>query len=1027
MGFMRAEVIIICSFAVAILLFLSNFRLCGVFGDVLRSVQLGLFGMIGYLLPIMLFVGTCFHLSNQGNIHAAVKLAAVIGVFFTLCGLLQLMFGKAPEGASLMEYYTVSSVNGAGGGLVGGALSGLLSFLLGRAGAYLVLVVLLIICMVCITGKSFVSFVQQGSDRAYQYAREDMDRRRELHAQRAEERRLLKEEQRVRGVNLEATALGGRGDRTEEFYEEEGLAEDAFEREFGADPVRKGEPAENEASPADEFRGRIQLPRNYDTAGTVGARQERTEGEAGRLARELEDREKTSEARSGCKDEPTPQSRTEQGDCGGAEEEEPIYETIRVQRDRRTLDELDMGVGAPRPVSFEEDISGLQETVYRQEPVSASAPAREPEKQERDEMPEQKAVHIAPWDTEPEEETIHLDEGSEEPDCDETSPWDPDPDSSPTSAPKPFEAVQPSMMAAPDTLYQPEGTKRVVTASGKIIETDLLQKKLEKKREAAEVQAAEVSVAQEIHKKIEEKKEYVFPPTDLLKKPVHNAAFSENEFKATAIKLQQTLHNFGVGVTVTNISCGPSVTRYELLPEQGVKVSKIVGLTDDIKLSLAAADIRIEAPIPGKSAVGIEVPNKENNIVYLRELLDSDSFKNHKSRLAFAVGKDIGGQVVVTDIAKMPHLLIAGATGSGKSVCINTLIMSIIFKSDPKDVKMIMVDPKVVELSVYNGIPHLLIPVVTDPKKAAGALNWAVGEMERRYKLFADHQVRNLVGYNDLMRSEKAKAEQTEDGHPEQYQVLPQIVIVIDELADLMLVAAKEVEESICRVAQMGRAAGMHLVIATQRPSADVITGLMKANIPSRIAFAVASAMESRIILDTAGAEKLVGRGDMLYAPLGEGKPKRVQGCFISSEEIERVVNFVKENGETDYDESVIDKINAAVAEKEKGSAKGGGNAAPDQNAADDVDELLPAAIDVVMETGQASVSMLQRRLKLGYSRAARIVDEMETRGIVGPFEGSKPRQLLITKEQWQELKMKGAYGAVPPEAEELPPPDEEN
>ena len=413
---MRAEVIIICSFAVAILLFLSNFRLCGVFGDVLRSVQLGLFGMIGYLLPIMLFVGTCFHLSNQGNIHAAVKLAAVIGVFFTLCGLLQLMFGKAPEGASLMEYYTVSSVNGAGGGLVGGALSGLLSFLLGRAGAYLVLVVLLIICMVCITGKSFVSFVQQGSDRAYQYAREDMDRRRELHAQRAEERRLLKEEQRVRGVNLEATALGERGDRTEEFYEEEGLAEDAFEREFGADPVRKGEPAENEASPADEFRGRIQLPRNYDTAGTVGARQERTEGEAGRLARELEDREKTSEARRGCKDEPTPQSRTEQGDCGGAEEEEPIYETIRVQRDRRTLDELDMGVGAPRPVSFEEDISGLQETVYRQEPVSAPAPAREPEKQERDEMPEQKAVHIAPWDTEPEEETIHLDEGSEEPD-----------------------------------------------------------------------------------------------------------------------------------------------------------------------------------------------------------------------------------------------------------------------------------------------------------------------------------------------------------------------------------------------------------------------------------------------------------------------------------------------------------------------------------------------------------------------------------------------------------------------------------
>ena len=338
-----------------------------------------------------------------------------------------------------------------------------------------------------------------------------------------------------------------------------------------------------------------------------------------------------------------------------------------------------------------------------------------------------------------------------------------------------------------------------------------------------------------------------------------------------------------------------------------------------------------------------------------------------------------------------------------------------LYKSTPEEVRFIMVDPKMVELAPYNGIPHLLIPVVTDPKKAAGALQWAVYEMMKRYKMFSEHNVKDLASYNKVAETD------------ETLKKLPSVVVVIDELADLMLVAAKEVEESICRVAQMGRAAGMHLVIATQRPSADVITGLMKANIPSRIAFAVASAMESRIILDTAGAEKLVGRGDMLYAPLGEGKPKRVQGCFISSEEIERVVNFVKENGETDYDESVIDKINAAVAEKEKGSGKGGGNAAPDQNAADDVDELLPAAIDVVMETGQASVSMLQRRLKLGYSRAARIVDEMETRGIVGPFEGSKPRQLLITKEQWQELKMKGAYGAVPPEAEELPPPGEEN
>ena len=964
MGFMRAEVIIICSFAVAILLFLSNFRLCGVFGDVLRSVQLGLFGMIGYLLPIMLFVGTCFHLSNQGNIHAAVKLAAVIGVFLTLCGLLQLMFGKAPEGASLMEYYTVSSVNGAGGGLVGGALSGLLRFLLGRAGAYLVLVVLLIICMVCITGKSFVSFVQQGSDRAYQYAREDMDRRRELHAQRAEERRLLKEEQRVRGVNLEATALGVREDIPEGFYEEEGLAEDAFEQEFGADPVRKSEPAENGMSSADEFRGRIQLPRNYDTAGTVGARQAKPEGEAGRLARELESWE--------------------------AEEEEPVYETIRVQRDKRTLDEMDMGVGAPRPVSFKDEIGGLREEVYRQEPAAVPVTVREPEKQEMEEAPEQKAVHIAPWETEPEEETIHLNEAREKTDSEETSPWDPDPDCIPASVPASPETVRPSM-AAPDTLYQAEGTKRVVTASGKIIETetDLLQKKLEKKREAEEVQAAEVSVVQEIHKKEEEKKEYVFPPTDLLKKPVHNASFSENEFKATAIKLQQTLHNFGVGVTVTNISCGPSVTRYELLPEQGVKVSKIVSLTDDIKLSLAAADIRIEAPIPGKSAVGIEVPNKENNIVYLRELFESEAFHRHKSRLAFAVGKDIGGQVVVTDIAKMPHLLIAGATGSGKSVCINTLIMSIIYKADPADVKLIMVDPKVVELSVYNGIPHLLIPVVTDPKKASGALNWAVAEMTDRYKKFAECNVRDLKGYNE--RVEKL-ADIDDDKKPKK---LPQIVIIIDELADLMMVAPGEVEDSICRLAQLARAAGIHLVIATQRPSVNVITGLIKANVPSRIAFSVSSGVDSRTIIDMNGAEKLLGKGDMLFYPAGFPKPQRVQGAFVSDEEVSRVVEFLTEQGMVaEYSQEVVNKVASPSMD--------GGTPGADR------DELFVQAGAFIIEKDKASIGMLQRAFKIGFNRAARIMDQLAEAGVVGEEEGTKPRKILMSPEQFDEMMEQG-------------------
>lgn len=537
------------------------------------------------------------------------------------------------------------------------------------------------------------------------------------------------------------------------------------------------------------------------------------------------------------------------------------------------------------------------------------------------------------------------------------------------------------------------------------------------KLKKADVQLEAAQIAQQITQQEPAKPEYQFPPVDLLKAGSGQAHDGTEEMRQNAERLSDTLQSFGIEAHIINVTRGPSVTRYELELQRGVKLSKVTNLADDIALALGASGVRIAA-IPDKiSVVGIEVPNRIVSVVMAREVIDSPEFAKHKSKVSFAVGKDIGGNRIIGDIGKLPHLLIAGTTGSGKSVCMNSLIISLLYKAKPEEVKLIMIDPKMVELGIYNGIPHLLIPVVTDPKKAAGSLQWAVTEMMRRYRMMADAGVRDLESYNKQARMSA----------DDELEPMPQIVVVIDELADLMLVAAKEVEESICRIAQMGRASGIHLVIATQRPSADVITGLMKANIPSRIAFAVASAMESRIILDTAGAEKLVGRGDMLYAPLGEGKPKRVQGCFISSEEIERVVNFVKENGETDYDESVIDKINAAVAEKEKGSGKGGGNAAPDQNAADDVDELLPAAIDVVMETGQASVSMLQRRLKLGYSRAARIVDEMETRGIVGPFEGSKPRQLLITKEQWQELKMKGAYGATPPEAEELPPPDEEN
>ena len=527
------------------------------------------------------------------------------------------------------------------------------------------------------------------------------------------------------------------------------------------------------------------------------------------------------------------------------------------------------------------------------------------------------------------------------------------------------------------------------------------------KKDETRLEAAKI--ASEIAQAEEQPAVYAFPPVRLLQEASGAAVDGTEEMQLNAQRLSDTLVSFGIDAHIINVIRGPSVTRYELELDRGVKLSKLTNLADDIALALGATGVRISA-IPDKiSIVGIEVPNKLVSTVHIRDVIDSVEFHKSKSRISFAVGKDIGGNCIIGDIAKLPHLLIAGTTGSGKSVCMNSLIISLLFKAKPEEVRLIMVDPKMVELGIYNGIPHLLIPVVTDPKKAAGALQWAVTEMMKRYRMMADAGVRDLDSYNKTCAT------------VEDRQTLPQIVVVIDELADLMLVAAKEVEEAICRVAQMGRASGIHLVIATQRPSADVITGLMKANIPSRIAFAVASAMESRIILDTAGAEKLVGKGDMLYAPLGQGKPRRVQGCFITDDEVQSVVEFIKGNAAADYDDAVMQEIDQKAKESGSKSGSGGASAASLDEGDSEGDELLPAAVDVILETGQASVSMLQRRLKLGYARAARIVDEMEEKGIVGPFEGSKPRQLLITKEQWQQMQ-----GLAPaPPAEEEPVPEE--
>lgn len=556
--------------------------------------------------------------------------------------------------------------------------------------------------------------------------------------------------------------------------------------------------------------------------------------------------------------------------------------------------------------------------------------------------------------------------------------------------------TQPQEISPEPTVSRPQRNQAEAVAPQTVVDepvAERTEKRTVRPRQSeTEIEQGISGIAEEIQQNDYRDSHYVFPPVSLLQKGSSKTmGDTKAHLQATANKLQQTLKNFGVNVTITNVSCGPSVTRYELQPEMGVKVSKIVNLADDIKLNLAAPDIRIEAPIPGKAAVGIEVPNKENVTVAFRELIESEEFKKHPSDIAFAAGKDIAGKVIVADIAKMPHLLIAGATGSGKSVCINTIIMSILYKADPEDVKLIMIDPKVVELSVYNGIPHLFIPVVTDPKKASGALHWAVSEMTDRYQKFAEYGVRDLKGYNKKVEGIK---DIEDENKPKK---MPQIVIIVDELADLMMVAPGEVEDAICRLAQLARAAGIHLIIATQRPSVNVITGLIKANMPSRVAFAVTSGVDSRTILDMNGAEKLLGKGDMLFYPQGYSKPLRVQGAFVSDKEVQSVVDFLTEkNGNASYDPGIEDQIHAAAAST--GAAAG-------MSDANEKDAYFADAARLLMDKDKGSIGMLQRYFKIGFNRAARIMDQLEEAGVVGPEEGTKPRKVLMSPEQFEQYQ----------------------
>lgn len=864
----RNEVILWIALAVAIILFVSNLGFGGVVGGIVSDFFFGVFGLLSYIVPILLFVGTAFLISNKKNQIAGIKFFSGIMLAVFLCLFFQLILDKE-DVYSAKAAFLYAKANKSGGGFIGGLLEALLCPNIGLIGTYVTDIVVLIISFVLLTEKSLLSPVKRSGQVIYDNAREDVARRREVHERRREEQRerreILKEQQREeKARRMDKKAVGVAVDTR------------VLPKKAAAGSDEVNEIRIDDYPDFPEVKREEHIP-------LVSAQKAESE-----KMRELIER---------------------------AEADAAISAEI-------TQKESEKDAFAHMTISYEEPAEATPEP---EEPMADNGFGQEIRPEYADAFPYEEIP----------EETFVPEETAEDPVYD----------------------------AAPVAEHKnPKQSAEEISENVEKIEQEILAKPVEKK--------------------------YVFPPVSLLKCGDKTAAGDSKAYlQETAMKLQQTLKNFGVNVTITNVSCGPTVTRYELQPEMGVKVSKIVNLADDIKLNLAAADIRIEAPIPGKAAIGIEVPNKKSVPVMFRELIESQEFEENKSAIAFAAGKDIGGKVIVTDIAKMPHLLIAGATGSGKSVCINTIIMSILYKAHPDDVKLIMIDPKVVELSVYNGIPHLLIPVVTDPKKAAGALHWAVTEMTERYQKFAQYNVRDIKGYNQKIAGIADIEDETKP------QKMPQIVIIVDELADLMMVAPGDVEDAICRLAQLARAAGIHLVIATQRPSVNVITGLIKANMPSRIAFSVTSGVDSRTILDMNGAEKLLGKGDMLFYPQGYPKPIRAQGAFVSDKEVSDVVSFLTENnGAGSYDSSIEEKMNSA-SENPTGTIDSG-------MPSDDRDSYFIDAAKLLVDKEKGSIGMLQRYFKVGFNRAARIMDQLEEAGIVGPEEGTKPRKVLMTEEE---------------------------
>lgn len=1012
----KYELLFIFTSVISIVLLLSNFNLVGPVGRGINSFLFGCIGVITWIFPFYVFFASIFMLANVGNKRVRNKVMASAGLLLALGGIFELASYGDLSDIPWKSLYTMSVDNKNGGGFLGGALAKIFNLGLAQVGAYLLLIAIIIMFVIYLTGRLITSAINdrvtETRETIAEYKNEAMLDARAKAEEKLARRKELREIRRAERERIrQARAEEDERLRQEEMDRKRAISEEIIQERIKANIENKKKLEEaakqEEAKKEEEEAATKEKPADMD--------KETVDDSPIGEAKVSEKKEAASENQKTTEEAANINKEVEVKEVGETEKSQLSFLIHRANEDKKISegkedefylkeikDKFGDGEGLWKPEGEEGKIdegldnitepSGIAESDDKSEPSGIG----EPEVKSED-LIDEEDEEVIEDEAENEVDSHRLaknyyetDESDYEEDIDEYEDLLDDEDEEEAVPQRSILEIEKERLLEKKTIT---GNKALESSfgdgngysAGSMDISNIPEKKensiTDRRDDGIEPLIPDISV----ENPPEPPKPYVFPPISLLSKAGGDEeGISDEELHETARKLQDTLTAFGVNVKVTDVSCGPSVTRYELQPEQGVKVSKITALTDDIKLNLAAADIRIEAPIPGKAAVGIEVPNKKNLMVYFRDLIENKDFNEHQSKLAFAVGKDIGGQTMISDIAKMPHLLIAGATGSGKSVCINTLIMSILYKAKPSEVKLIMVDPKVVELSVYNGIPHLLLPVVTDPKKAAAALNWAVAEMNRRYKLFSDMKVREIKGFNKKVGKDSP-------------EWMPQIVIIVDELADLMMVSSKEVEEAICRLAQLARAAGIHLVIATQRPSVNVITGLIKANVPSRIAFAVSSQVDSRTILDGAGAEKLLGKGDMLFFPSGYPKPVRVQGAFVSDNEVSDVVEFIKENNDPAHKAAdITEQVNAAAQVE---SIKEGNSSAEED---DGYDEYFEEAGKLIIDKDKASIGMLQRVYRIGFNRAARIMDQLAEVGVVSEEDGTKPRKVLMSKDDFE-------------------------